>query len=111
MFKTSKLLRIVKVISVLLFFTSIGVFIYYGTFIKKIGGSVLNEGSKVVDNVYYLADESGNIKEISESLWKECRIKANIYLFFYYYQMLFLIYVWIKFLILPNIRKLFQKKF
>lgn len=58
--------------SILIFasFFSIPYFVMYS---NKIGGNILNEGSEIVNDEYYVVDNDGNKNQITKSEWEKCK--------------------------------------
>ncbi len=98
-------IKIVKVVIVLFFIISIIYFFYYKFCIDdKMEGSFLND-SKIEDGRFYLKTNDGCFVEIEEDQWNVVLIKTRIFMVCLIYIVVFLMVIWMRFLILPNIIK------
>lgn len=99
------ILRVLKIIGLIGFLFSIAYFFYYKICIDaKMEGSLLN-GSKIEDNKYYLEDNSGDFIEIAEIDYKKLVVKTKLFMICLMFIIIYLICIWFKFLIFPNVVK------
>lgn len=106
-----KIIKIIKIVNFIIFlFCSIFIFYYLITTDSSHNGSVLN-GSKIENGRYYLETDTGIFVEINEYNYQKEVFKSKCYKISLFFITIYLIYIWIKILILPNILKLSKKKF
>ena len=100
-----RFIKTAKVLAILAFFVSVIYFFYYKVCINdKMEGSFLN-GSKIEDGRFYLEDNEGNFIEVEENEWNILLVKTRIFKLCLIYIIIFMFVVWMRFLIIPNIKK------
>lgn len=109
----NKSLKIIKTIVIIIFFLALIYFFWYITVIdhrNKV--SLLNGEVTVMDGRYYLRDNDKNLCEVTKEHLDVLIVTTNLFVICTGYMLFYMIYIWIRFLIFPNIKKtyLFFKK-
>lgn len=98
-------IKILKPICAVLFWLAVTYLFYYKVCVDNQPGSLLNSGSNIIDDRYYLADNERNLIEIEKNEWDSLTIKVRIFKICVNYLVIYLIYIWYKFLIIPNMKE------
>lgn len=70
----------INIFCVMMIFLTIIDTTYFIVYNKRIGGNILNEGSEIINDVYYIVDNEGNKTKISKKTWNDCK-KTNVVFF------------------------------
>ena len=104
-----RFLKVLKILCVLLFFFSVFYVFYYKVTINdKMDASFLN-GYKIENGKYYIADINKIYFELEKEEWDKLYKKTIVLKTSVIYLMIYLPYVWFKYLIIPNIKKMIRK--
>ena len=70
----------INIICIIVIFLSIFSTIFFIKFNNKIGGNILNEGSEINNDEYYIVNNDGIKTKVTKEVWNTCK-KVNIVYF------------------------------
>lgn len=104
-----RFLKVLKILCVLLLFFSVFYVFYYKVTINDTMDASFLNGYKIENGKYYIADINKIYFELEKEEWDKLYKKTIVLKTSVIYLMIYLPYVWFKYLIIPNIKKMIRK--
>ena len=89
-------------------FVAIIFVIVFVLFDKRIGGNVLNTKSYKTESSFFIADENGNQKEVSEEIWDKSYKITIVTFIFLSFAMICLLYLFSRYIFIPTMKRNLQ---
>lgn len=94
------ILNIICAVMIFISFFAIPYFVMYN---NKIGGNILNEGSEIINDEYYVVDNDGNKNKITKEEWYKCTVITIVFFVIVSLASLSVFYFFCRYVFLPSI--------
>ena len=92
----------INIVCAFMIFISFFVIPYFVIYNNKIGGNILNEGSEIVNDEYYIVDNEGNKNKITKEDWNKCKIITIIFFVVVSLASLSVFYFFCRYVFIPS---------
>lgn len=92
----------INILCAFMIFISFFVIPYFVIYNNKIGGNILNEGSEIVNDEYYIVDNEGNKNKITKEDWNKCKIITIIFFVVVSLASLSVFYFFCRYVFIPS---------
>ena len=97
-----------NVVACLFIFIAIIFVTIFILFDKKIGGNILNTKSYKTESSFFIADENGNQKEVSEEIWDKSYKITIVTFIFLSLATICLFYLFLRYIFIPTMKRNLQ---
>ena len=97
-----------NVVACLFIFIAIIFVTIFILFDKKIGGNILNTKSYKTESCFFIADENGNQKEVSEEIWDKSYKITIVTFIFLSLATICLFYLFLRYIFIPTMKRNLQ---
>lgn len=98
----------INIICAVMIFISFFVIPYFVMYNNKIGGNILNEGSEIVNDEYYVVDNDGNKNKITKEEWNKCKIITIAFFVVVSLASISVFYFFCRYIFIPSFTKHFH---